>query len=170
MKPHLLFIGLLTISLSAYGQYPTDNSFPLPPNFQPRTITVELRPILIQKGKYYFDNRRVKYEDVGFLLMAVHDAKIDRKMKVIRTLKDIRIPLGLLPLLYARQLNQPTSFSAMQDQAYFFLGYLLFLYAFDGARSLVQSSAIKRYNEVVVQPTVSLQPGNGVNVGLNFRF
>ena len=46
--------------------------------FKPHLITINLSPIVIENGKYYYDGRRVKFEDVVMPLIAVNDEQINQ--------------------------------------------------------------------------------------------
>ena len=173
MKYLVILICLSAISFRVNGQYyQKRNSKSEQNNYLPRQVTIELSPITVQNGKYYFDNRRVKFEEIVLPLISVNDKIVDHRLRVVRTMTDLRRPLRLLPLFYLTTISSrlPTTGSGYLSVIYTLWGIEAFFILYDISISITKRSAINRYNEVIIQPTVSLQPNSGANLGLSLKF
>ncbi len=140
--------------------------------FKPHLITINLSPIVIENGKYYYDGRRVKFEDVVMPLIAVNDEQINQKLKVIQTLKDIRKPLTLAPILFYLYTsnNVQNAVNSFDLNRKVLIGSIAVVGLLDLTNAIIKRKIIKKYNTIVLQPRASLLPSNGIHIGIDFRF
>lgn len=136
-----------------------------------RQITINLSPIVIENGKYFYDGRRLKFEEIVMPLIAINDEKVNRKIKVINTLRDTRrfVVAGPLLFLLYNMSNQQKASAKFDENRNLLWGSFITLAVFDASISLIKRSTIKRYNEVVLQPSAQLLPG-GLAFGISARF
>lgn len=153
-------IAFILVAFNSYGQ------------FKSRQITINLSPIAIQSGKYYFNGRRVNFEEIVLPLIAVQDDQINRNLKTIHVMHDIRKPLYLAPLLYYLYINN-TATNATNNfdlNRKIVLGSFIFFNLFEIVNVLIKRRAINRYNDVVLQPLGLVLPGNGFSLGIRAKF
>ncbi len=139
--------------------------------YSPKQITIVLSPIIISNGKYYFESKRVKFEDIMLPLISLNDQKINNRIKIIQTLKDIRKPIWLASTLYFLYLNSDpnqsvTNFDLSRNILIASTISILSLEIFD---IIVKRNTVKQYNEIILQPAASLLPSNKLNIGIGIR-
>lgn len=136
-----------------------------------KQVIISLSPIVIENGKYFYDGRRVKFEEVVMPLIVLNDEKVNRKIKWINTLRDTRrfiAPAPLLFLLYNMSSQQKAT-NNFDENRNLLWGSVAMLATFEITISLIKRSAVNRYNSVVLRPSAQII-SNQLNVGLSMRF
>lgn len=140
--------------------------------FTPKQITINLTPIVVENGKYFYDGKRVKFEEFVFPMLALNDKILNRKIKFVHTFEDIQklvlaAPLIIYLILNNNQSNYFNNFDATRNLIFSALIASLSLRITD---ILLKRSVINRYNAIVLQPTSSLLPSNQVMTGIGLTF
>lgn len=159
MKPASLSILLLSFCSSIFGQ-------------SLHQITIDINPVAIENGRYYFNGKRVSFDALMLPLLSVDDEKVNRHIKTIQVIQDGRKLLHAGTLLYIL-LSAPgqQSFSSNFDQtrntifAALSAAFLLHL-----TEKMYKNKAVKRFNSVVLSPKAWSYPDNSIYVGLCLRF
>lgn len=137
-----------------------------------RQITITLSPIVIQNGKYYFEGRRIQFEEFALALVSVHDNVVDHRLKVVRTLTDLRPFVfygGSIYLTYLA-INLPPTRGGFNTYINNIIGVFVFETLYRLSISIAKRSAINRYNDVVLLPTADVTSGGSISIGLKARF
>ena len=123
-----------------------------------KQITINLSPIVVDNGRYYYDGRRVKFEGVIIPLIAVHDVKIDQNLKSINIIQDLRVVATTTPLVFAlyNLSNQQRAVNNFNRNRNLLWGSVGFVTLFNISISIVKRKTINRYNEIILQPTSHL--------------
>jgi hypothetical protein len=165
-------VCLVFFSLRTTGQNsPQQGNLPLT-NFTPRSISIPLSPIVLENGKYFYDGRRVYFEDIVLPLVSINDHIVDRQLKVVRTMTDMIRPLRYLSFIYLIYLANHLLYTQGGYNIYLnnIIGVFIFQELYLASISIPKRKAIKRYNEVVVHPSAAIMPGSGFSVGITARF
>ena len=138
--------------------------------FIPKQITINLMPVVVSSNKYYFDSKRIKFEEIVLPLISFNDKKINNYIKVIHILKDTRGLLILAPTLLFFYLNHDpnsslTNFDLTRNILF---GTFVALVTLDIVDMLLKHKTINRYNNLVLAPSASFLPGNELKIGLQF--
>jgi len=142
------------------------------PGNNPRQITFTLSPIVIQNSKYFFEGRNVTFEEMALALIAVHDKIVDHRLKVVRTLTDLRPVFHYAGVAYTTYLafNLPGTRSGLNTFIVNAIGVFAFQMLYDGSIQLAKRSTINRYNDVVLTPSAGITPAGGLSLGFRLRF
>jgi hypothetical protein len=63
---------------------------------QYKQATIDLSPVVIENGNYYFNGQRVSFDAMMIPLISVQDDEINRKLKVMNTTKNVfKIAVGI---------------------------------------------------------------------------
>ncbi len=157
-KYHLLIIQIL-FSIAAFSQVPQ------------KQITISLSPIVTANGKYYFNERRVRFDEISFLMKTLNDDRIDHQFKVIQTLIDVRRPIILASVVYVLSTsgNGQSSSNNIETNRNVMIGTIIFAGLTDLVNEHLKRKIIMRYNSIVLQPGASILPGNGFSIGVRMR-
>jgi hypothetical protein len=136
-----------------------------------KQITVNLYPIIIENGRYFYDGRRVNFEEVVMPLISINDQKIDQKLKLLNTLKDIRHVVATVPLVIflvnmSNQQQTVNSFNRNRNVLWVSVATVIM---FDISISVIKKSTINRYNDIILSPSAQLSPhGFFFNVSIRY--
>ena len=168
----LTLVLLVFISLNANGQNDQQQGNVPLTNFTPRLISIPLSPIVLEKGKYFYDGRRVNFEDIVLPLVSINDPKVDHQLKVVHTMTDLIRPVRYLSFIYLIYLANHLRYVQGGYDIYLnnLVGVFIFQELYIASISIPKRRAIKRYNEVVIQPSAAMMPGNGFSLGITARF
>ncbi|HTH54947.1 MAG TPA: hypothetical protein VL728_02800 [Cyclobacteriaceae bacterium] len=160
----------LMVSVCLHGQYYRK---PLQPDTSHyKQICLTLSPIVVENGKYYFNEKRVKYEEIVLPLMSVNDRIINKKVKTVRTMRELFKPIFIAETLYLinAQLNCPYTQREFQRIAYAYIGILVFNELYHLSITVVKRKTVARYNDLVMQPLAAISPAMGLSIGCKLRF
>jgi hypothetical protein len=149
--------------------------FIIAPSFsqQNKQIVVNLSPVVIENGQYIFEGHRVSFEAMMIPFIYAHDDKINTKLRVLNTTKDVFKLAIAVPLIYLfiQLLNADpqTGSSIYQSNKALIWTTVGTTWAYYITIPLLKKGIINRYNEVVLQPRAQLSP-SGFNAGFVIRF
>jgi hypothetical protein len=166
----ILFI--MGCSLGCHGQYYKKMQNP-DKNYLQHTkqITIDLSPIILSHGRYYYDGRHVRYEQLTMPLLAVKDSVVDHYMKSAMKTRLIgavfQLGTGLTYTILLASKNPANNINLLLG---FYLGQILLGQAIRQLTVSPQRKAVDRYNEIILQPSAFALPGYGVSLGVTAKF
>ncbi|GHN00963.1 hypothetical protein WSM22_24520 [Cytophagales bacterium WSM2-2] len=163
----LITLCLVVISINSNAQY-----YQADKNHHPKQVLVALSPIAIENRTYFYDGKRVNFENLVFPLISIHDQQVDRNLKTIRKLKFIHNSIRWIPTLYALQFltGRANPQKNLDTFLTVFWGVVAVDLGLEIAINRVKRKAINKYNEIVLSPTTSYAPDSGLNFGLKMKF
>jgi hypothetical protein len=137
----LIALFLVQYSVNIYAQTPGQK------------ITIELNPIAIENGKYYFNGKRVTFDGLVIPLQAVDDKKVDRSIKTVFALRTSQtvVRLGLSVYLLYLIADRPAYVNYDQTRT-LVIGSVAAGFSLSIGEKLFQRKAINRFNAVLLKP------------------
>jgi hypothetical protein len=141
-------------------------------NITPRLISIPLSPIVLENGKYFYDGRRVNFEEIVLPMMALNDRIVDHQLKVVRTMTDLIRPVRYLGFIYLISLANHLRYAQGGYDIFLtnVIGVFIIQELYIASISIPRRKAIKRYNEVVIQPSAAIMPAGSFSLGITVRF
>jgi len=171
---YILLSCLAFTSLTAFGQYYYKRDTPdsSVKSFQSRQITIDLKPVVIENGRYFFDGRRITYDGMMPLMISLDDEKIDHSMKTVNTLVDLKRPIYYLEFAAITIGGFRVISTGSGQDSYLYSAIALFVFnrLYDLSIAFAKKRTIKRYNEVVFQPSAPISANVGFSLGCTIRF
>ncbi|MCK6616471.1 MAG: hypothetical protein L6Q51_02390 [Cyclobacteriaceae bacterium] len=139
VNPALKVIVCALFSLKIYAQTPV------------RQITLDLNPIAIENGRYYFNGKRVTFDGLLIPLQAVDDNQVNQSIKTALTLRTSQtvVRLGLSVYLLYLIADQPPYVNYHQTRT-LVLSSVAAGFSLNIAEKLFQRKAVKRFNAVLL--------------------
>jgi hypothetical protein len=138
--------------------------------FEPKEITIKLSPIIMERGKYYYEGKRVRFEEVVMPLMATNDDIVDKRLRLIHTMTDARRLIYYAELGYTLYLISNAATTSGNQVFATFIGFVILNELYNLSILLAQKKAVDRYNDVVLQPSFSLGQRGTPLLGFRIRF
>jgi hypothetical protein len=139
---------------------------------QSKQITIDLSPVVIERGNYYFNGQRVTFDAMMIPLISLQDDKINKKLKVMNTTKDVfKFAVAITStyfLIQSVSANQQSQ-STYQLNKGLIWGTIGVITIQAITIPILKRGIINRYNEVVVQPTAQFSP-SGFGAGFVIKF
>ncbi len=135
---------------------------------EPKSIRVDLQPIVIENGKYYFGTKRTNFNALVIPLHAIDDQKVDQTIKNIHTIRDLNrlINTGLFVWIFS-QIARDRQAAAinLRNNENIFLGVMLASFGMSISDRVLQRKAIREYNAILLRPKVFYLPSHNRNNG-----
>ncbi|HTH58172.1 MAG TPA: hypothetical protein VL728_19125 [Cyclobacteriaceae bacterium] len=173
MKNMFVVLYILGCSFIASGQYYKKTLNP-DRNYRQHSkqMTIDLSPIVLSHGRYYYDGRHVSFDQLAMPLLAVKDSAVDRHLKsVFRTRligAGVQAAMGIaFTVVWLNGRNDPNNTNLFLG---LFFGQLILGPVIKQLTVSPQRKAIDRYNEIILQPSAFAVPRYGIGLGLTAKF
>lgn len=115
-----------------------------------RQITLDLNPIVVEGGRYYFNGQRLSFDGLIIPLRAVDDREVNRHIKTVYTVRTSQtlVSVGIAAYLIHLVSQDPT-YDKYQLGRALMITSLAASVSLNIAEGLFKRKAIKRFNNIV---------------------
>ncbi len=115
-----------------------------------RQITLDLNPIVVEGGRYYFNGQRLTFDGLIIPLKAIEDGDVNRYIKTIHALRASQsiVNVGIAAYLIHLVSQEPTYDKYQQGRALMLISLGASI-SFGFTESLFKRKSIKRFNTIV---------------------
>jgi hypothetical protein len=132
---------------------------------------IELKPILGNNGKYFYDSKQINFDGLMFPMLLLNDSAINRQIRTVQLMRSVKSVVRVSSMLYIfLVLPNQTSTRQFEMSRNIILGMLAFGGGLVLAERFIKKRVVARYNSLVLSPNAFVIPGGKAGVGIVLRF